>query len=105
MQDALIQFAEWIDQNFPAVASLGAQLQHDELVFSHLIAAARTDYATAVLPGPCMVRPWNLGFRSDFSFTSFAEPDDMSLLIETIVRNGSRAEPTGMILFCNAYYD
>ena len=24
VQDDLIQFAEWIDQNFPAVASLGA---------------------------------------------------------------------------------
>ena len=50
----------------------------------------RTVYASSLDPGPCKVRPWNLGFRSDFGFSGVAEPEDAQTLLECIVSLGQR---------------
>lgn len=49
---------------------------------------ARLEYASEVVPGPCRVRPWMLGFRRDFGYSSFTEPEDMITLVEMIFNDG-----------------
>lgn len=48
----------------------------------------RVSYATELVPGPTCVRPWALGFRADFSFSGFQEPEDVQMLIELIMASG-----------------
>lgn len=57
---------------------LCCQLQND----------ARCGYATDFQPGPCKLRPWMLSYRRDFSFSSYAEPEDMAVLMELIFNEG-----------------
>ena len=41
-----------------------------------------------VRPGPCQARPWQLGFREDFGFSGFCEPDEAELLLQLIISEG-----------------
>lgn len=52
----------------------------------------RSDYATEIVPGPCQIRPWQLGYRSDFGFSGFCEPDESELLLQLIVSEGSGSQ-------------
>jgi len=59
----------------------------DGLVARHLC-AHRYEYATTMSPGPCVVRPWQLGWRADFGFAGFCEPDETLDLLEMIMAEG-----------------
>ena len=50
----------------------------------------RIAYASELVVGPNQLRPWQLGFRADFSYSSFAEPDDTQMLMEVILSEGLR---------------
>ena len=44
------------------------------------------------MPGPCCLRPWQLGYREDFGFSGFCEPEETELLLQLIVSEGFASE-------------
>lgn len=60
------------------------------LMPSMLAGLARVSYATSFTPGPCKVRPFQLGYRSDFGFASIAEPEDLEMLLQLVLVEGCR---------------
>lgn len=41
-----------------------------------------------MVPGPCQVRPWNLGFRPDFGFSGYCEQEEAEFLLQLIFTEG-----------------
>ena len=48
----------------------------------------RRNYCADIVPGPCYVRPYHLGYRSDFGYSGMCEPDELILLAQLILTEG-----------------
>ncbi len=53
---------------------------------------SRISYSTDMLPGPKLLRPYQLGFRTDFGLPGFADPFDMVELMELVLSQGLLAK-------------
>ena len=71
---AALEFAQWIHDSFP-----------DEPTVT---------YADALSIGPCCVRAWQLGFRSEYGIAGYSEPEEATLLLSLILSEG----PLGMLV-------
>lgn len=71
---AALEFAQWIRDSFP----------DDPTV----------QYATALSTGPCIVRAWQLGFKSEYGIAGYSEPEEASILLSLILSEG----PLGMLI-------
>lgn len=62
------KFATWIHTNFPP--------------------DFKVDYAESLAPGPCVVHPWQLSFRSDRGVPGYGEPEESEILLNLILTEG-----------------
>lgn len=51
-----------------------------------------------MLPGPKLLRPYQLGFRTDFGLPGFADPFDMVELMELVLSQGLLANSSFFLL-------
>lgn len=56
------------------------------------VGICRHIYASAFAVGGILLRPWMLGYRRDFSFTSSAEPEQLIELTELMLSEGCQPE-------------
>lgn len=61
-------FATWIHTNFPP--------------------DFKVEYADSLLPGPCVVHPWQLSYRSDHGISGYGEPEESEILLNLIMVEG-----------------
>lgn len=50
--------------------------------------ACRITYSTSMEAGGKLLRPWMLGFRTDFGLPGFSDPFDMVGLLEMVLSQG-----------------
>lgn len=87
-QDALSDFAAWLDTTFPA----SSRPVSDVFGLSHQIGwldmLLRISYSEDMAPGGKYLRVWHLGFRTDFGLPGMADPYDMATLMELVCTAG-----------------
>lgn len=71
---AALEFAQWIRDSFPDDPS--------------------AQYADTLSTGPCAVRAWQLGFRSEYGIAGCSEPEESAILLSLILSEG----PLGMLI-------
>lgn len=84
----MLEFAQWIDLFAPAdPRQETTNSQRTCICYETWPICLRFEYARE-MNGPQILRPWMLGWRSDFSCSGFHEPEQASMIAELMLTEG-----------------
>ncbi len=89
-----MDFAKWLNDTFPPDPRTPDFMQRafsDESRSLMLSLWGRKSYCAEITSGPHVVRPFNLGWRSDFGLAYICEPEELMYLCQLILSSGSLA--------------
>ena len=85
-----VEFAEWLDSAFPANPRPESKkcFKLTPGVISSF--PPRKSYCTSLdVPGPCLLRPFQLAWRADFGLAGSQEPDQLLAIAELVAVESS----------------
>lgn len=89
----------YVDRFFVS-CQLKAGLNHHLIQTSYDLLPVRTTYSNSLEPGPKLLRPWNLAFRTDFGLPGMVDPFDFHTLLECVLTQGLLGCATWSLNMC-----